>query len=136
MGRRGDPSGRRHRKPGVLQVRHAQLQARQRRHDAIRRAITRVQAGEAGVWLRLAGYDLELRPAAEAWRHDLFVALVRTRRYGIRLAGVVTKDAGRVTVLLFPAETRSLGLRRNMVVAHVATVAQNGVQITEPWALF
>lgn len=120
------PSRAGRRAPGAFVARRAALQARQRRHDAILRALARLRAGEVAVPLRLLGLDLELGldPRRVVAAGETFWALVRTRRYGIRLALVIEKDRGATRIYRTRGDARELGAGPPDVAAYVQSARQ------------
>lgn len=124
--------GKKTRKPGQFQEQRAILQARQARHDRILRASK--EAGKNGsAWLTLDGQRLRVtldEDKAISGGPYHFLAIVRTKSFGMQLADVHTKDRGYVT--LVGGDFPTIGLSKNLVVLYVNRVEdKDGHQI--PW---
>ncbi len=125
--------GKRNRKPGEFQARRKQLQARQARHDEILGAVKEAtEEGEA--WLHLDGYQLLITPEwdkAISYGDYSYLAIVRTKSFGLRIGNVCTKDMGYVT--LVGKDLPTIGLARNQEVAYVRKVLKDGAEQEWIW---
>jgi hypothetical protein len=120
--------GKVHRIPGAFQERRKVLRARQKRHDRILLAAKLAETGDS--WLNLDGFALKLTqdPTKALSRGEHFVAVVRTKSFGLRIGDVCTKDWGWVHIVGQGYPT--IGLSKNLVVAYISEVYRNGVQQT------
>lgn len=129
-------TGKRNRVAGAFQARRLQLQKRQQRHNAILSAVDRVRAGEENVTLRLLGMDLVLTDReSEAMTDGRYRigAIVRTRRFGLRIARLNTKDEGHATLLHAPGKEIVIGLNRRLVVVYIRSAHRDGHPVEFFW---
>lgn len=129
--------GKRNRLPGEETLRHKKAQGRQQRHSSILRAIAEMGdegTGYKNVWLVLDGYRFLLTMdqfSAISSGYDSHVELIRTKRFGLRIAEICCKDKGS-TILMNKNVT--IGLRRDQALAYVAAVqTKDGKNIAWDW---
>lgn len=113
--------GKRRRAPGEFTERKRALKKRAVRHDALLHAVRRSQVSAEPAWVHVDGYWIALRPVAEPGLLNGYsgLCLVRTRRYGLRIAAVTVHNLGYADLYVPGRESVRIGLRSDQLVASI-----------------
>lgn len=113
--------GKKTRKHGEFTTRRLAHQRDSQRHDRILEA-SRIARANGDAWIALDGYRFLVTPDSTRVLHAYysFLAIVRTKKFGLRVAEVNMHSRGHV--LLLGKDLPTIGLSRDLVVVYIAEV--------------
>lgn len=125
-------SGKKNRLPGEAQEARKIRQARAARHNRILEAVKRVEQ-EGDQWLLLDGVNIKITLDPNVYIGSYcYMAIVRTKKFGLQIAQVTTKDRGYATLVRMKRH-RMIGIRDGFEVCYIRQVDTAGEDRWAQW---
>lgn len=118
-------SGKKNRVPGEAQVARKIRQARAERHNRILAAVKKIEA-DGDQWMLLDGVLVQLTLDPNVLLNEYcYMAIVRTKKFGLQIAQVVTKGIGYVTLVRMKGHP-TIGISKDFEVCYIRKVDTAG----------
>ena len=127
-------SGKKNRVPGEAQVARKIRQARAERHNRILAAVKKIEV-DGDQWLLLDGVLVQLTLDPNVFLNEYcYMAIVRTKKFGLQIAQVVTKGVGYATLARMKGHP-TIGISKGFEVCYIRKVDTAGDQWDQWYSL-